>query len=320
MTLDERGRAAAEGLQATVQAAIPTVPPFPPAPFLPGWLRPALTFVMAAVVVAAGAFLISRPTPEVVDTPDPDVPEVTVTTGTSTPESVPVDDADQSVPADTSGEHTTSPSTVSDAGAPLSPPPEEADVTPPTIEIVDPVDGAHFTDSRLQFSGITEPGATVFFGPYEADVDEAGNWSIVLILSDGGNRATAVATDPAGNTAEDSVVVYLDTPATTTVPKDEPPEEPPKEDPPAAAPFHAEQTYGECAEDPPYDVFHGTGEPGHTVKVSSDYGSGTTTIDGEGGFEIQVFFPSAPIGETFAVTVKDKDTGESFVFEFVHTG
>ena len=78
--------------------------------------------------------------------------------------------------------------------------------------------------------------------------------------------------------------------------------------------------YGTCAEDPPYDVFFGTGTPGHTVKVSSDYGSGVTTINDEGAFEIQVFFETAPLDVPISVTVKDKDTGESFVFEFVRTG
>jgi len=92
------------------------------------------------------------------------------------------------------------------------------------------------------------------------------------------------------------------------------------EDPPATEPFRAEQMYGTCAEDPPYDVFFGTGTPGHTVKVSSDYGSGVTTINDEGAFEIQVFFETAPLDVPISVTVKDKDTGESFVFEFVRTG
>ena len=97
------------------------------------------------------------------------------------------------------------PPAQAEVGAP--PPAPEADITPPMIEILTPTDGARFTDSRLTFSGVTEPGARVAFGPYEADVDAEGNWSIVLILSEGGNRATAVATDDAGNVADTKVNV-----------------------------------------------------------------------------------------------------------------
>lgn len=313
MTLDERARSASDGLHSAVTTAHPVAPPFPPVKAVPGWLRPALTFALSAVVVAAGAFLISRPAPQVADLPDPTTPvvidpspESTTSTIASTTSSVPVED--------------TTPTSSADAGAAPAPS-EEADVTAPMLEILQPGDGSRFTDSRLTFSGVTEPGATVRFGPFEADVDPEGNWSIVLILSEGGNRATAVATDAAGNTSEVSVVVYLDPPVTTTVPKEEPPpEDPPKEDPPPVVEFHAQQTYGSCAFDPPYDVFYGTGVPGHTVKVTSDFGTGTTTIGEDGTFEIQVFFPTAPLDETFPVTVKDKDTGEAFVFEFVFTG
>ena len=314
MTLDERARSAADGLQSAVLTAHPVAPPFPPAPVGPAWLRPALTFALSAVIVAVGAFLISRPEPQVADIPDPTNPVITETTigettstsaATTTTESIEVDES--------------TPTSQADVG--IAPPAPEADVTPPVIQILSPTDGARFTDSRLTFTGITEPGAQVMFGPYEADVDTEGNWSIVLILSEGGNRTTAVATDPAGNVAEASVVVYLDPPVTTTLPKDEPPkEDPPKEDPPAEVEFHADQLYGTCAEDPPYDVFFGTGVAGHTVKVSSDFGSGTTTIKEDGTFEITVFFESAPLDVTFDVLVKDKDTGESFSFSFVHTG
>lgn len=314
MTLDERARSASEGLQATVSNAIPVAPAFPPVTAIPTWLRPVLTFALSAVIVAAGAFLISRPEPQVADLPDPTTPVVVDPTVPESTTSVV-----ESTTSSTVSEDTTVTSGVDAGVAPV--PVDDADITPPAIQILEPADGARFTDSRLTFKGVTEPGATVTFGPFNADVDDEGNWSIVLILSEGGNRATAVATDGAGNTSEASVVVYLDPPVTTTVPKDEPPpEEPPKEDPPATEPFHAEQMFGTCAEDPPYDVFFGTGTPGHTVKVSSDYGSGVTTINDEGAFEIQVFFETAPLDVPISVTVKDKDTGESFVFEFVRTG
>ncbi len=46
-------------------------------------------------------------------------------------------------------------------------------------------------------------------GRYEADVGADGTWSIVLILNPGGNVATFVATDAAGNATEVRVPVYL---------------------------------------------------------------------------------------------------------------
>lgn len=260
---------------------------------------------MSAVVVAAGAFLISRPGPQVADLPEPTVPVVTDDTRLE-------DITTTSLAPTTTEVPETVPTTAADASVTPAP-----DTTPPAIDIVEPLDGSHFTESRIRFAGTTEPGATVAVGPFDADVDAEGNWSIVLVLSEGGNRATVVATDEAGNSAEASTLVYLDPPVTTTIPK----EEPPPDDPPGEEiSFAAEQLYGTCAEDPPFDVFFGTGVPGHIVKVTSDYGSGDTTIKEDGTFEIEVFFPTAPLGETFTVTVKDKATGESFVFEFVHTG
>ncbi|MDH4307603.1 MAG: hypothetical protein OEX04_09010 [Acidimicrobiia bacterium] len=76
--------------------------------------------------------------------------------------------------------------------------------------MTDPASRAIVTESHYRFVGTTEPGASVVAaGRYPAEVDAAGNWSIVLILNPGGNVATFVATDPAGNTREVRVPVYL---------------------------------------------------------------------------------------------------------------
>lgn len=79
--------------------------------------------------------------------------------------------------------------------------------------------------------------------------------------------------------------------------------------------WSANQTYGACAEDPPYDIFYGTAEPGTTVYVVSDFGEGVTTADEEGHWEIKVFFPDAPYNDTFAVVI-EADGGHRKVFEF----
>lgn len=85
-----------------------------------------------------------------------------------------------------------------------------ADTTPPLLEVTEPRPRATVTESQVRFRGVTEPGATVVAaGRYQADVAADGKWSIVLILNPGGNVATFVATDGAGNESEVRVPLYL---------------------------------------------------------------------------------------------------------------
>ena len=133
------------------------------------------------------------------------------------------------------------------------------------------------------------------------------------------------AVDEAGNVGTDSVNVVYKAPEKPKVekPKEEPPkEEPPKEEKPKEEPqeweFSAKQLYGECAENPPYDVFHGTGKPGSLIFVESEYGGGVAEVGEKGGWEIKVVFEAAPVGKVFPVYVTD-EFGHKKVFEFVHT-
>lgn len=143
--------------------------------------------------------------------------------------------------------------------------------------------------------GVTEPGAEVRYRNRTATMSDDGRWSIPVLLEPGRNRLTVVATDAAGNSAEASVlVVYV---------------------PPDLAPFRAHAEFGTCSEDPPYDIYYGTGEPGTSVGITSEYGSGVTSINAAGEWEIKVFFPSAPHGETFVVRAVD-EFGRSKAFEF----
>lgn len=184
------------------------------------------------------------------------------------------------------------------------------DLSPPPIVITSPEDGAVFEEKTVEFVGTTEPGAVVLAGPYEAAVDQEGNWRITLVLSAGPNRARFVARDLAGNEAEATITVVYSPPVTTTVPatttttKQE------------LAPFDANATFGSCSEEPPFDIYYGVGEPGSIISVQSEFGSGVTTVNGEGHWEIQVFFPEAPPGEGFLVKVID-EFGRKETFEFV---
>jgi hypothetical protein len=185
----------------------------------------------------------------------------------------------------------------------------ETDSTPPKIEILHPADGQVFEKKEVVFEGIAERGARVFAGRYEADVKDDGSWRIVLVLSPGANHATIKAQDAAGNVGSDSVTVVYQPPV----------KEEPKSEQGQDWKFSAYQVYGECAENPPYDVFHGTGKPGARIVVGSEFGEGVTEVNDHGEWEVRVYFPEAPAGKTFAVKVRD-DFGNKKIFEFTRTG
>ena len=185
------------------------------------------------------------------------------------------------------------------------------DTEPPLLEITSPEDGAEFAKKTITFAGVTEPGARVVAGKYEAEVEPSGEWHIVLVLGEGKTVARFIARDAAGNESEASVTVYYVTPTTT-------PTEPTttttvKE----LAEFSANSTFGSCSETPPYDVYYGTGEPGSLVQITSEYGSGSLEVGENGEWEKKVFFETAAPGKTFVVLVSD-EFGRKASFEFVY--
>ncbi len=209
-------------------------------------------------------------------------------------------------------------SSATDDGAKPDELAEPADTTPPGLVILHPVEGQVFETKEVVFEGTTEPGARVFAGSYEADVNDDGIWRIVLFLSPRGNHATLKARDAAGNISEASVSVFYEA-TPVEEPKDEPQEEEqPKEEPEATWEFNAYQVYGEGSESPPYDVFYGHGKPGTVIFVKSEYGSGETVVNDNGEWEIKVFFEGAPVGKGILVKVKD-EFGNYQTFEFTHT-
>ncbi|MGB7859235.1 MAG: hypothetical protein WBM90_01930 [Acidimicrobiia bacterium] len=206
-------------------------------------------------------------------------------------------------------------------------PVEYEDNIPPAIEILYPVDGQVFETREVVFEGTSEAYARVFFGEKAAVVTEPGSWRIVLKLDKGENHIEATALDRSGNKATDSVTVIVQIPEEPK--KEEPKPEPKKEEPkeqPKEEPkedhveweFSAHQLYGACSENPPYDVFHGTGKPGTLIVIEAEFGRKTTEVHENGEWEAKIFFEGAPIGEAFPVWVVDK-FGHEKVFEFVHT-
>ncbi len=264
----------------------------------PGWA--ALAGALSALVVLAG-LLVTRDALFAPDTATP--PPGTL--GLTVP---PVDD-----PTTTTEPTTTSPARETTTTGATTTTTEATtttlDLLPPALVVTSPSDGHVFTEKVVRFEGVTEPGATVMAGPYEAEVDADGRWSIVLVLSPGDNRARFTATDAAGNESEATVTVRYEPPATeptttTSTVADEP------------APFVANFTWGECNLDPPYDEYYGTGEPGTSVTVTSEFGEGVTEVGADGTWYVKVFFPTAPFDDPFLVKVRDS-LGRQETFEFV---
>lgn len=83
--------------------------------------------------------------------------------------------------------------------------------------------------------------------------------------------------------------------------------------------FTANQKYGSCGEEIPYDVFYGKADAGERIWVESPYGSGVAEANKDGHWEIKVKFPEAPPGKVFEVVVEAEHGGRK-VFTFVNTG
>lgn len=281
--LDDRARQAAAGIQRAVDSSVVRLDRIPgaAAKTTRGPMWSAVAGAMAAAAVIAGIMAVRSP-------------EITAPISVATPTAPTVTEPGPDpvvVPPPASTTQPTVATTV------------PVDLEPPLIEITYPEPGFVSEEKSITFRGITEPGAVVTAGSYRADVAADGSWSITLFLSEGTTTARFLATDQAGNTAQASVDVRYEKPVVTTTTK-----------PPAL--FTANKTYGSCSIDPPYDVYYGTGQPGTTITVVSEFGSGSTVVNAEGGWEVQVFFPSAPPGEGFLVKVLDA-FGNKKTFEFV---
>ena len=254
-----------------------------------GWALSGAALAVAVLVSVSGLFET-----EVVagDSSTETTVPVTVTTATTPPTTQPA----PVVPIEPSTTQTTAEQATTTT----------ADVVAPIIEILSPEDGQVFEEKTITFSGITEPGARVLAGPYEATVTEDGSWSIKLVLSEGENRAVFTAIDAAGNEAIAIVTPVYQPPApvtTTTKPK------------PEVAAFTANATWIECSSEPPFDEYYGTGQPGSWVEVISPYGSGETIVGADGKWYVKVTF-DVPRGKRIEVKVKDQ-YGRSQWFPFV---
>lgn len=183
------------------------------------------------------------------------------------------------------------------------------------IEILWPEPDSHWDERVVAFEGEAEPGSEVFAGRYKADINDRGEWRIELILSPGANKAVLKVVDEAGNVSEDSITVWLDVEEVEAKATDEPKEDP-KDEPEEAVEveFSANQQYGECDAEIPYDVFWGTATPNSVVRIASDYGSATIEVGPKGHWEKKVWFKEAPRGVEFPVYVAADNGEKTFWF------
>lgn len=138
---------------------------------------------------------------------------------------------------------------------------------------------------------------------------------------------TVTTTAPATTEAEPSTTVSVEVeptePKATEPAAPEPkPTNPPKTEAPTTTEhddeLQASQSYGTCAENPPYDIFYGSTKPGGKVVIESDYSTRVEVhADGNGHWEVQVFFPTAPVDVPFTVYVVSGPFTRQFTFTHV---
>jgi hypothetical protein len=210
-------------------------------------------------------------------------------------------------------------------------PPDE---TPPGLVVVSPVPGSSVTDTNYVFQGFSEPGATVTVDNISTVANEAGRWSVSIVLEEGENEHKVTATDESGNTFEKEFTVncekkkpevVYEPPKKEETHKDEPKpaaeeEKPHKE---ASYEFTAWVKFGVCQEHPLEQVggggggkdaddelltkFKGSGVPGTLVTVTSPFGGGSTEVGSDGYWYIKVQFEPGAAEDDFTALVTNGD-------------
>ncbi len=137
------------------------------------------------------------------------------------------------------------------------------DTTAPALHLASPSTGLLTRDPVVLVSGTTEPNATVVVNGVDAAVSPSGQFSVEIGLQEGTNAITATATDAAGNQAQTSVSVTLDT------------------TPPAIA---ITSPGADANVSVPTVTITGTAEPGASVLVNGH----PVTVDSSGSFSAQI--------------------------------
>ena len=153
------------------------------------------------------------------------------------------------------------------------------------IEVLAPTNGQVFERKEVVFEGKAEPGAKVYAGEYQADINDDGVWRIVLFLAPGEQTVSFKAIDAAGNRATDTVTVSLKT----------------AEEKPKSFEFTVHQKYVESNQ--AFEKFYGTGTPGMGVVARSEFGVADARVGDHGEWWLPVEFSGLTETKTFPITI-----------------
>jgi hypothetical protein len=87
----------------------------------------------------------------------------------------------------------------------------KVDTIPPQLTILTPQNNAVLNSKTVTVSGVVDPGSTIKIDGQNVTVDANGNFSQDITISGDSAVINIVATDPAGNTAQDVLQVSVDT-------------------------------------------------------------------------------------------------------------
>jgi hypothetical protein len=187
--------------------------------------------------------------------------------------------------------------------------PEPPKPEPTPIEFTADLGSADLANEPMKqyFYGTGTPGSVVRaespYGSAEATVGSKGYWEFKLQMYGvpvGTGVGVRVVNSASGNVYEFTLV------------RQSPP-------PPPEIEFSANAAFSSCDAATPYNEYWGKSTPGATITISSPYGSGQTTSNGDGKWSARVEFPGAPIGETFTVTITSSKSGAAYQFAMVST-
>lgn len=158
------------------------------------------------------------------------------------------------------------------------------------------------------FAGTGTPGSVVHaesqYGSADAVVGPKGFWELALKMYEV-PVGTAVGVRITNN-ASDGAFEY-------TLVKQAPPAPPEIE-------FTAGAAFDRTDAAVPFDEFSGRSTTGATITISSPYGGGQATSNGDGTWAARIEFPNAPPGETFTITVTSSKSSAVYYFQLTRTG
>jgi hypothetical protein len=160
------------------------------------------------------------------------------------------------------------------------------------------------------FYGTASPGTAIRvaseYGVAETVATAKGKWDVTLVMH-GAAPGSEIGVRITASTSAQVFEFVLHVPAAPPAP-------------PASYGFTARAAFDSCDSNPPYNEYWGEAAPGAVITISSPYGGGQVTANAEGSWTARIEFPSAPVGETFNVSVSSSQGGNVYSFPMTRTG